>query len=252
MSEVVPTIHTVIPSRLGSNRVPMKGMRLLAGRTLVEHTLAVVQGSRYLSQRIFINSDSPRWGELAERHGVEFYQRAPELATSSSMIDDYLYDFICAWPSDYLAVITPTSPLLRSEDLDGAWEQYRKNGSRTLISAEAIQTHCFYQGKDLNFSRIGKLPRSQDLEPVIALNFTIAIYHCESFRRNYESLGWGVFTGDLDFYLLDGFSTIDIDEEKDFRLAELAMRYQAEGGSAPPEYSDLVQDLLEQGVDTRT
>ena len=246
-----PLIHTVIPSRLGSNRVPMKGMRLLAGKTLVEHTLAAVKSSQ-LGEHVFINSDSPRWGELAARHGVAFYQRDPALATSDSMIDDYLHDFICNRPSDYLVVITPTSPLLTSDDIDGAWAQYQASGCKTLISAEAIQTHCFLHGQAVNFSRTGKLPRSQDLEPVVALNFTIAIYHCDTFRQNYAEHGWGVFAGDISFYLLDGFSAIDIDEEKDFRLAELAMAYQADGDARPAEYSDIVRDLIDLDVDTRT
>lgn len=245
------TINTVIPSRMGSNRVPMKGMRLLAGKTLVEHTLAAVKGSRYLGESVYINSDGALWGELARRNAVQFYPRDPALATSSSMIDDYLYDFICRVPSDYLAVITPTSPLLQSAELDAAWEQYANGEADTLISAEAIQTHCFFRGQDLNFSRIGKLPRSQDLEPVIALNFTIALYDCAKFKANYENLGWGVFTGNLDFFLLEGFSSIDIDEEKDFLMAELAMQYQQQEGGYRKEYSELVRELVEQGKDTR-
>lgn len=245
-------IITVIPSRIGSNRVPMKGMRLLAGKTLVEHTLSAVKASRYLSSNIYINSDSPLWGELANRNGVNFYQRDPQLASSGSLIDDYLYDFMCQVPSDYLAVVTPTSPLLQSTDLDGAWEQYANSSADTLISAEEIQTHCFFQGKDLNFSRIGKLPRSQDIQPVMALNFTIAFYNCAKFKNNYKNLGWGVFTGSLDLFKLEGFSTIDIDEEKDFLLAELAMQYQANCENYRKEYSDLVRDLVENNVDTRT
>ncbi|MEO1001861.1 MAG: hypothetical protein AAFX65_01970 [Cyanobacteria bacterium J06638_7] len=245
-------IVTVIPSRLGSNRVPMKGMRLLAGRTLIEHTLAAVKSSRYLGETIYINSDSEIWGELASRHEVEFYLRDAKLATSESMIDDYLYDFICNITADYLAVITPTSPLLQAADLDAAWEQYASGTADTLISAEEIQTHCFLGGKDINFSRVGKLPRSQDLSPVIALNFSIAIYDCKKFRSNYETLGWGVFTGNLDFFLLSGYSAIDIDEEKDFALAELAIQQRSQKQPQPMQYCDLVQHLVSNSVNTKT
>ncbi|MCP9889245.1 hypothetical protein KBY96_15090 [Cyanobium sp. ATX 6A2] len=244
-------IITVIPSRLGSNRIPMKGMRLLAGKTLVEHTIDKVKSSRHLGQSIYINSDSPLWGQLAARNGVSFYQRSPELATSSSMIDDYLYDFMCAVPADYLAVVTPTSPLLKAEELDAAWEQYACGDADTLISAEEIQTHCFLDRKDINFSRVGKLPRSQDLTPVVALNFSIAIYDCKKFMSNYESLGWAVFTGKLDFYILSGYSAIDIDEEKDFSLAELAMRQISDKEQFPKRYSDLVQHLVDNSINTK-
>ncbi len=243
-------VIAVIPSRLGSNRVPMKGMRLLAGKTLVEHTLDIVKSTKHLSETIYINSDSPIWGELADRNGVAFYHRATELATSTSMIDDYLYDFMCNVPGDYLAVVTPTSPLLKSDELDAAWNQYVCGDADTLISAEEIQTHCFLGGKDINFSRVGKLPRSQDLTPVIALNFSLAIYDYKKFKSNYESLGWGVFTGKLDFFTLSGYSTIDIDEEKDFQLAELAMRQEVLNEQLPKTYSDLVQHLVDNQINT--
>jgi CMP-N-acetylneuraminic acid synthetase len=245
-------IVTVIPSRLGSNRVPMKGMRLLEDKTLIEYTLSALKGSKHLGSDIYINSDSELWGGLADEHDVRFYHRRAELATSQSMIDDYLYDFMINVPSDYLAVITPTSPLLSSEDLDAAWQQYATKDADTLISAEEVQTHCFFRGKDLNFSRIGKLPRSQDLDPVIALNFTIAIYDCKKFTKNYENLGWGVFTGNLDFFILEGFSTIDIDEEKDFIMAELAMKLKSAQEGYTPRYSKHVQSIIESNKNTKT
>lgn len=245
------TINTIIPSRKGSNRVPMKGMRLLDGIPLIEHTLNAIKQSQYLSQNIYINSDSLLWGEFAKDKQVNFYHRPEELATSKSMIDDYLYDFMKNQNSDYLAVITPTCPFITAEELDRAWVQYANNDCDTLISAEEIQTHCFYQSKDLNFSRIGKLPRSQDLEPVIALNFTIAIYDCEKFMKNYENLEWGVFTGKLDFFILEGQSTVDIDEEKDFDLAEVIMEQNKRKKDSEPQYSDYVKHLIESNQETK-
>jgi len=246
------TVKTIIPSRLGSTRIPMKGMRLIGDKTLLEYTIEMVKASRHLSDNIYINSDSEIWGRLAADNQVQFYLRNQELATSNSMIDDYLYDFMIHEPSDYLAVITPTSPLLDSMELDAAWEQYQNSSADTLISAEAFQTHCFYQGKDLNFSRIGKLPRSQDLEPVIGLNFSIAIYDCKAFINNYENLGWAVFTGELMFYLLEGFGTIDIDEEKDFMMAELAMKFKEEQHLYRVRYADYVKELVENRIVTHT
>ena len=244
-------IKVVIPSRLGSNRVKMKGMRLLDGLTLVEHTLANLKKTQYLTD-IYINSDSELWKNLADKHKVKFYLRKKDLATSQSMIDDYIYDFMVHEPSDYLAVVTPTSPFFGAESFDRAWNQYASNDYDTLISAEAIQTHCFYQGKPINFSRIGQLPRSQDLDPAIALNFSIAIYDCQKFKSNYENLGWGVFTGKLGFFLTDGFENIDIDEEKDFTRAELAAQYLKSNQNKPPQYSEFVQHLIDADVDTKT
>lgn len=243
---------TVIPSRRGSNRVPMKGMRLLGDTTLIGHTVNAVKSSKHLSESVYINSDAEEWSDLAGELGLNFYQRKAELATSKSMIDDYLYDFMCNVPMDYLAVITPTAPFVSGDDLDRAWEAYAKSEANTLISAEAVQTHCFFKGESLNFSTKGQLPRTQDLEPVHALNFSIAIYDCAYFKREYEANGFAVLAGKIDTFLLDGFATIDIDEEKDFVLAELAMDFQKRSGDYEPRYSDYVKRFLESDEDTRT
>lgn len=248
----VPEIVTVIPSRLGSNRIPMKGMRLLKNKTLVEHTASAIIKSKYLSKRVFINSDAKEWSELANELGIEFYHRESELATSKSMIDDYLYDFINNVKADYLAVITPTSPFITAADLDKAWEAYESSSANTLISAEAIQTHCYYKGKSLNFSCNSKLPRSQDLEPIHALNFSIAIYNCAYFKKAYEEYGFAVLSGEIQTFILDGFATIDIDEEKDFILAELAFEYQNNIEKYKPQYSRYVQDIINEGKNTKT
>jgi CMP-N-acetylneuraminic acid synthetase len=244
-------IVSIIPSRMGSNRVPMKGMRLLGNKTLIEHTADAIKGSKMLSAEIYINSDALAWGELTEQMGLKFYHRKAELATSKSMIDDYLYDFMTNVEVDYLAVITPTAPFITSENLDAAWDQYARGSANTLISAEPIQTHCFYKGKSLNFSTKGQLPRSQDLLPIHALNFSIAIYDCRFFKHQYEKKGSAVLSGEIDTFLLEGFSAIDIDEEKDFVYAELAFKYKEASSSYQARYSKLVEKFLKEGKETR-
>jgi CMP-N-acetylneuraminic acid synthetase len=238
-------IKTVIPSRLGSTRVKMKGMRLLNSLTLVEHTINALKQSKYLREEIYINSDCDLWQQIAERNEVNFYQRKPELATSTSMIDDYLYDFMVHCPSEYLAVITPTAPFITGEDFDNAWLQFADSDSETIISTEKIQTHCVYKNEPLNYGANGQLPRTQDLEPVLALNFSIAIYDCEAFKRNYSEKGFAVLAGKTDYFVLNGFNKTDIDFEEDFMLAEVISKFLTEQKSYTPQYSDVVKHLID-------
>jgi CMP-N-acetylneuraminic acid synthetase len=244
-------IKTIVPSRLGSQRVKLKGFRLLNKKPLIEYILDSLLKTTYFTD-IYINSDSDLLASFAEKKKIGFYLREPALATSQSMIDDYLYDFMVNEPSDYLAVITPTTPFITTQELDQAWEYYAKSDFDTLISGEEIQKFCFYRGETVNLSRIGQLPRSQDLEPVVALNFGIAIYDCKKFISNYENLGWGVFTGKLGFFITSGTSNIDIDTEDDFLLAEYIASFKDSGGQQKPEYSDIVKHLIDKNIDPST
>jgi N-acylneuraminate cytidylyltransferase len=245
------SINVVVPSRIGSQRVKLKGLRLLNKKPLIEYILDSLKKTKYFTN-IYINSDSELLLSIANDNKVKFYQRKPELATSQSMIDDYLYDFMVTEQSDYLAVVTPTTPFITPEELDESWEYYANNDFDTLISGEKVQSFCFYQGQTVNLSRIGHLPRSQDLEAVIALNFGIAIYNCKKFIANYENLGWGVFTGKLGFFHTKGISNIDIDTEYDFTLAEYIARFRESGDSLTPEYSKVVQHLIDNNINPST
>ena len=169
------------------------------------------------------------------------------------MIDEYLYDFICSENPDYLAVVNPTSPFADEEQLDKAWKQFKGTDCDTLLSATRIQTHCFYKGIAINYSTDGLHPRSQDLEPVLALNFMITIWDCKKFRAQYEEKGHGVYTGKLGFFVTEGNANIDVDYEEDFAFAEFVGRFLASNPEPiEAQYDEVISELITSGVDTRT
>jgi hypothetical protein len=89
------------------------------------------------------------------------------------------------------------------------------------------------------------------LQPVHALNFSIALYDTKKFMESYEANGYAVLSGEILTFPLDGFATIDIDEEDDFIRAELAIKFKNQQNNYQPRYSEFVQDLLIENRDTR-
>lgn len=242
-------VVSVVPARLGSKRVKLKSLRLLNGKPLIEYILDTLKQTTYLND-VYINSDSDYFGEIAKRNNVKFYKRRAELATSESLIDEYLYDFMKSVSCNYLAVVSPTSPFISATELDNAWEYYAKHDIDTLLSCEKIQTHCFFKGEPINFTIKGKHPRSQDIEPIRALNFAIILLDTAKYIRNYESNGYGVYTGNLGFYDTEGYSNIDIDYEDDFIFAEHVAQFMSSGKTFEPKYSDVVSDLISKNIKT--
>jgi len=240
----------LVPARLGSKRVTGKSLRLLNKKPLISYCIDALKETAYFSD-ICINSDSELYEQVALRESVKFYKRRPELATSESLIDDYIYDFVLHTDADYLAIVNPTSPFVTSDEYDRAWEQYRNGDCDTLLSCERIQTHCFYQGIPVNFDRDGQHPRSQDLEPLLALNFAITIINCEKYRQNYEKHQWGLYTGTLGFFETTGIGSIDIDYEEDFQLAEFMSQFMEAQSSNEfsKEYDPIIQPLIDSGRD---
>ena len=213
----------LIPARLGSVRVKSKNLRLLNGKPLIYYSIKALQGVKSFSE-IYVNSESEIIGKVAKRYNIEFYKRPNELASSQSMIDEYIYEFLINVNCDILAVVNPTSPFLTSKDIDNAVNYFLKNDFDTQLACENIRTHCFLKGKAINFSTNGKHPRSQNIPPIQALNFAVTIWNSKNFITQFEKYGYAVYTGKLGFYAFDGFSTIDIDWEEDFQLAEVIMK----------------------------
>tara|TARA_B100000035_G_scaffold314954_1_gene333153 strand:- start:2445 stop:3188 length:744 start_codon:yes stop_codon:yes gene_type:complete len=239
---------TIVPARLGSKRIKLKSLRLLDGKPLIGYILETLKKSKF-HKNIFINSDSELYEKVAKQYGVDFFKREKSLATSESLIDDYLYDFMKQQPSKYLAVVNPTSPFVSEETLDNAWMRYKESDSDTLLSCENIQTHCFYNGEAINFTTKGQHPRSQDLKPIQALNFAITIFDCKKFINNYDKNNYGVYTGKLYFFVTEGNANIDIDYENDFIFAEFVAKFLSSNVNVIPKYSNLADEIIEKKLD---
>lgn len=250
LEDLAKKTSTIIPARFGSKRVKLKSFRLLDGKPLIQYIIDTLKETKYLSHDIYINSDSGYLHEIAKENNIEFYKRDPKLATSDSLIDEYIYDFVKQKKPKYLAVVNPTSPFIRAESLDNAWKYFIENNFKTLLSCERVQTHCFLKGEPVNFSIDQKHPRSQDLEPILALNFAITIWDCEEYVKNYEASGYGVYTKPLGFYCTEGNANIDIDYEDDFALAEYVSRSLKSKEEYPAQYHSLVKQYIENDIET--
>lgn len=244
-----PKIVALIPARMGSIRVKCKNLRLIAGKPLIYYTVRAIQACKTFDD-VYVNSESDLVGEVARRYGINFYKRPKELATSTSMIDEYIYDFLKHVPCDVLAVVNPTSPFLTSEEIDGAVEHFLTHDFDTQLACTNVRTHCFLEGKEINFSTKGKHPRSQDLPPVQALNFAVTIWDSAKFVRQYEEKCYAVYTGKLGLYAFEGLSTIDIDWEEDFVLAELIMQNRDKFRNPEAKYDPVLDEILGRGEKT--
>lgn len=241
----------IIPARLGSKRVKAKNLRLLAGKPLIYYAIQTVKGAKSFDE-VYVNSESDFFGEIADRYGIPFYKRPPALATSESLIDEYIDEFLTNVSCDVLAVVNPTSPFLTSGEIDAAIDYFLTHPVDTLLACEDVRTHCFLEGQAVNFSTAGKHPRSQDIPPVQALNFAVTVWDAAKFRAQFASAGYAVYTGRLDFFAFEGLSTIDIDWEEDFVLAEIVMENLDRFRTAGARYDPVLDQVLADNQATET
>lgn len=226
----------MIPARLGSTRVINKNLRMLDQKPLVRHILDAAKESKLLKE-IYLNSEGEVFREIAEDSGINFYLRPDKLSTNKATNDDFVLDFINSIECDIIIQLLPTSPFINPLEIDAFISKMIESNLDTLISVADVQIECIYDNKPINFIQKAQTPPSQDLVPIKSYACGIMGWKVEKFIENMNNFGAAYHGGDgrTDFFTLNGNSTVDIDNEEDFVLAE-AVSASMKGAKAQPEY----------------
>jgi len=214
----------MIPARLGSQRIKKKNLCLLNGKPLITYSLEAALSSNIFDD-IYINSEAEIFGEIADQYEVEFYRRPKHLASNKTINDEFAYDFIKNVPGDILVQLLPTSPLITPEEIKGFVSEMIAKDYDTLVSVENHQIACLREGKPINFNLLEPHKSSQNMTPVQSYATVLMAWTYSSFKQHMKNYGCAYYGSDgkTGYYVLKGLSTIDIDNESDFELAEVAL-----------------------------
>jgi CMP-N-acetylneuraminic acid synthetase len=222
-------IIAMIPARLGSQRIPKKNLRMLNGKPLIAYAIEAAKESNIFDE-VYVNSEADIIGRVANEFGAKFYKRPDVFASHSSNNDDFAFDFIKNTDGDILIQLLPTSPLITSKEiLDFVNEMINKNYD-TLVSVVNHQIACIFNDQPVNFKYLEPHISSQEMIPVQSYATALMGWTYNSFKQSMDKFGFAYHGTDTKkgYYVLKGFSEIDIDNEEDFLLAEIAMRFKQE------------------------
>ena len=246
----------MIPARLGSKRVPKKNIRLLNGIPLISYIIRAAKEANCFDD-IYVNSESDIIGEIAQREGVKFYKRPEQYSTDSATNDHFAHDFLDNTECETLVQLLPTSPFITPEEIRDFTRTMHRVGADTMISVFNQQIECVYNGSPINFDQKKITPPSQDLEPIKPYASGLMGWKKDNYLSNMEKYNCAYHGGEgsIHFFELSGFSTVDIDNEEDFQLAEAVARSIQKSNHDPMYYNsdevfdaDRLRVLLEDGV----
>jgi CMP-N-acetylneuraminic acid synthetase/quercetin dioxygenase-like cupin family protein len=211
----------MIPARMGSKRVKNKNLRMIDGIPLIQYIINAAKNSSILDE-IYINSESKQFESIAKESNINFYQRPEELSSDTATNDDFALDFINNIECDILVQLLPTSPFISTEEIDAFIKAMTDGNFETMISVADVRIECIYKGKPINFEQKEQTPPSQLLEPIKSYACSLMGWQVNRFRENINRYGAAYHGGDgsVGFFELKGYSTVDIDNEEDFVLAE--------------------------------
>jgi len=222
------TFLAIIPARGGSKRLPNKNILPLAGKPMLLWTIESAMQSKYLDE-IILSTESDDIIKVVENYKIKTIKRPLELASDTAKTVDVVNHVIenIDKEYDFIVLLQPTSPLRTSNHIDEAIEQLIKLNADAIISVTEVDHSplwCNILPKSLsmeNFiSEDIKHKRSQDLPKFYRLNG--AIYICKTKKFIEEDTFF--LQENVYAYIMDKKSSIDIDEELDFKLAEIILK----------------------------
>lgn len=220
----------IIPARGGSKRLPGKNLLEIAGKPLISWTIeAAVESGIF--ERVIVSTDSEEIARVAIESGAELpFIRPQELSGDHSSTVDVLNHTLKVLEGEskraytHLACLQPTSPLRKAGDIKEAIELLEEKGADAIISVcknehSPLWSNTLPANKNMEgflSDRIQKTP-SQELPEYFRLNG--ALYICDIHRFIEEQSLF--LSSNIYAYVMSRKSSIDIDDEVDFDLAEI-------------------------------
>lgn len=239
----MPSAIALIGARAGSERVPGKNIRRLAGHPLLAYAIATARLSG-LFDRILVSTDSEEIAEVARWYGADVpFLRPPELATSTSPDIEWISWTLPQLDERYelLAIVRATNPFRGPDVLKRGLEQLLETPEADSIRAvERVKQHPGKMWLLADDSRLMQplLDQSnlevawhagqlQALPPVYVQNSALELVWARAVEETGTREG-----RTLAPFLTKGYEGLNIDDESDFVLAEKLV---AEGAATLPD-----------------
>jgi len=208
----------MIPARLGSQRLAKKNLRELDGVPLIIRAIRKCKEAGVFDE-IWVNSEHPDFGPIAEAEGAKFHKRPEHLGNDQATSEQFMAEFLEQHPCDHIYQVHSIAPLLTVEDVRSFVEAMNSGECDCLLSVENIQIECAYQGRPVNFTFEQKT-NSQDLDPVQRICWSISAWRREVYLAAYRAGQCATYAGRVGYHPVNPLAAHVIKTGQDLAIAE--------------------------------
>ncbi|HEU5140605.1 MAG TPA: HAD hydrolase family protein [Bacillales bacterium] len=210
-----------IPVRGGSKSIPLKNIKSIAGKPLVQWVLEAVNDCEEIDE-VYVSTDSSEISNVVGDMNlgkINIIDRSQESATDEASSEIPLLEFAQNTTFDHVIFIQATSPLLTADDLSGAIKQLNESDCDSLLSVVRQKRFIWQEGKDgcatpQNYD-IYQRPRRQEFNGFLVENGAFYITSKESLIKNQCRI-----SGDIAYYEMPQETYYEIDEDVDWTVVE--------------------------------
>lgn len=216
-------IVAMIPIKLMNERLPGKNIKCFYDGTPLMHLIQkTLLNVKEISKVYVYCSDENVKKYLLP--GVEFLKRPLYLDGREYNCNDILKEFISVIDADIYVASHATGPFTSVGSVQRCIDAVKSEKFDSAFIASKMQQFLWKNGRPLNFE-LQKFPRTQDLEPVFIETPGAYVFTKEVFQEFGRRVGLNPFICEAAIY-----EDIDIDNSKDFELADIVYRKIKESG----------------------
>ncbi|TDM46079.1 acylneuraminate cytidylyltransferase family protein [Macrococcoides goetzii] len=212
----------IIPARSGSKGLKNKNIKELNGIPLIAYTIIAAKNSGIFDE-IIVSTDSLEYKKIAEKYGAKVpYLRDENLSLDHSNISDVILDILVNKNEvTSFMLLQPTSPLRNESNIKKAFKMFQANNYKPIISVKKCESKIELvntldsQLNMSNFIEVNLSSNRQLYKEWYELNGAIYISKSSDYLKNKT-----FYIDGSKAYIMDRISSIDIDNEFDFWLAE--------------------------------
>lgn len=224
---VIMTNLAVIPARSGSKGLKDKNIKFLNGKPLMAYSIeAGIFSEKF--DTVHVSTDSEEYATIARKLGADVpFLREAKYATDNSSTWDAIKNVIESYQKvgktfENVAILQPTSPLRTKQHILNCFDIMEEKSADAVFSVCEVEHSPLICGKiPPNGSLKGFIDRRviysprQELPLFYRLNGAIFLFKTNVLYE-YDS----IYDCNIFSYKMDKYSSVDIDTELDFKLAE--------------------------------
>jgi len=216
----------IITARGGSKRIPRKNIKDFLGKPIMAYSIMAALRSGMFDE-VMVSTDDEEIAEIAREYGACVpFMRSEKTSGDYATTNDVLLEVIEEYEKrgkffDYGVCIYPTAPFVTGDKLKDALNRLKQSDADTLIPVVAFS----YPPKRALVIREDRLifeypefmdSRSQDLESEYHDVGQFYCFKIDSYKRSKK-----LMVGNIIPYVVDETEVQDIDNESDWKIAEI-------------------------------
>ena len=221
----------IIPARGGSKRIPGKNIRGFAGKPIIAYSIEVALRSK-LFDEVMVSTDDESIAAIARQYGAQVpflrsRENSGDISTTADVLAEVLarYDAINQ-PFQYACCIYPTAPFVSEKDIASGFEKLVAEKRHSVFAVVAYDYPIWRSLKPTEDGRVEMFwpeyrnARSQDLQQAYHDAGQWYWLDCATFLNDKK-----IYSENSSSVILNPLFVQDIDDEIDWKLAELKFKF---------------------------